>query len=99
MINERTSLFLMANLGAEVSRLLAAREQSDYGLARASLARAERILDEVLALPDMKSREEELQILHDSLKKLVDERSRSPVTPSYLKSYFTPFALRFMATR
>lgn len=101
MTNERTSLFLMANLGAETTRLLSAREQDDHDSARTSLARAEHILDELSALHDMKSREKELEILRDSLKKLADTQNNSliTVTPLYLKSYFTPFALRFMATR
>lgn len=99
MTNERTSLFLMANLGAETTRLISAREQNNNDNARVCLARAEHILDELSALPDMKSREEELRLLRDSLKKIVDEQSGPTVTPLYLKSYFTPFALRLMATR
>lgn len=99
MTNERTSLFLMANLGAETGRLISAREQNNYTNAHASLIRAEHILNELSALSDMKSRGEELHILRDSLKKIADEQSTILITPSYLKSYFTPFALRLMATR
>lgn len=99
MTNERTSLFLMANLGAETTRLISAREQNNHDNARASLTRAEHILDELSALPDMQSREEELAILRESLKKLANEQSGSSITPQYIKSYFTPFALRLMATR
>ena len=35
----RTSLFLMANLGAEASRLIAAKERLDADAAKAALAR------------------------------------------------------------
>lgn len=99
MTNERTSLFLMANLGAETTRLVSARERKDRDEMHASLARAEHILDEVLALPDMKSRQEELAILRDSLKNLALEKEIISISPLHLKSYFTPFALRLMATR
>ncbi|MHB8651714.1 MAG: hypothetical protein ACYC8S_01095 [Minisyncoccota bacterium] len=44
MNSERTSLFLMANLGAEVSRIIAAQERHDTGTACMALARAENIL-------------------------------------------------------
>ena len=99
MTNERTSLFLMANLGAEVARLIAARERNNRDEILASLARAEHILDEVTALHDMESREEELSILRDSLKSLAHKQERLSVTPLYLKSYFMPFALRLMTMR
>lgn len=92
MTNERTSLFLMANLGAEVSRLLAARERNDETSAKASLDRAESILNELTTLPDMHGRSEELVILRKTL-------TGKTVTPLYLKSYFIPFALRVMAIR
>lgn len=99
MINERTSLFLMANLGSETTRLISAREQNDYDNALASLTRAEKILDELTALPDMKNREEELQILRNSLKKLASLQTNHSITPHHLKSYFIPFAIRLIATR
>lgn len=99
MTNERTSLFLMANLGAETARLVAARERKDREETGSSLARAEHILDEVLALPEMKSRQEELAILRDSLKNLALEQESASISPLHLKSYFTPFALRLMTTR
>lgn len=92
MTNERTSLFLMANLGAEVSRLLSAREAKDEERTTTALARAGAILGELRELPDMKDRAEELAILEKTL-------TEQTVTPRYLKSYFTPFALRLMNTR
>lgn len=92
MTNERTSLFLMANLGAEASRLFSAREVEDNDRITTSLTRAQSILDELSQLPDMKDRAEELLILRRALTEQI-------VTPRYLKSYFTPFALRLMTMR
>ena len=60
MNTARTSLFLMANLGAEVSRIISAQEQKDADTASTALARAENILDEITRLPDMQPRAQEL---------------------------------------
>lgn len=96
MNTERTSLFLMANLGAEVSRIIGAQERGDKDEARSALLRAEKILKEVMQLPDMKPRAQELQTLTEVLRSLPASDFHA-VFSTHLKSYFTPFALRLMA--
>ncbi|MEK7555810.1 MAG: hypothetical protein AAB523_00810 [Patescibacteria group bacterium] len=99
MNNKRTSLFLMANLGAEVSRIISAQEQKDADTASTALARAENILDEITRLPDMQPRAQELKTLSEVLRSLAAPISSHAISPAHLKSYFTPFAMRLMAGR
>lgn len=99
MIPERTSLFLMANLGAEVSRIIAARDRDDAPAVQTALARAEGILREAMNLPDMRSREQELGALGVAIHSLAQGDAPHAVSPAHLKAYFTPFALRLMARR
>jgi len=99
MNTARTSLFLMANLGAEVSRIISAQERGDKDSARVALFRAENILNEVMHLPDMKPRVQELEALTEALRSLIAPVSSHTISPAHLKSYFTPFAVRLMAGR
>jgi hypothetical protein len=96
MNTTHTALFLMANLGAEVSRIISAQERGDKDSASAALLRAENILNEVGHLPDMKPRAEELKILGEVLRSLTASNPTCTVSPTHLKSYFTPFAVRLM---
>lgn len=97
MNTARTSLFLMANLGAEVSRIISAQERGDGDSAGSALLRAENILNEIAHLPDMQSRTQELDALSKAIRSIAT--NASGVSPISLKSYFTPFALRLMASR
>ncbi len=93
-------MFLMANLGAEASRIIAAQERRDADAAKAALARAENILSEIAALPDMQPRAQELDALGGALRSLAANDSNSRViSPAHLQSYFAPFALRLMADK
>lgn len=99
MNTARTSLFLMANLGAEVSRIISAQERGDKDSAGSALLRAENILNEIAHLPDMKPRAQELETLAEALHSLVTPISSHTISSAHLKSYFTPFAVRLMASR
>jgi len=99
MNTARTSLFLMANLGAEVSRIIEAHERGNEDSAtRAALLRAENILSKIAYLPDMKTRAQELDALACALRSFAAGDSHA-VSAAHLKSSFMPFALRLMTTR
>ena len=92
----------MANLGAEVSRIISAQEQHNADAASTALARAENILDEIGHLPDMKPRAQELESLAHALHSVAVNNTSDTghhVSPTSLKSYFTPFAVRLMADK
>jgi len=93
---ERTSLFLMANLGAEASRIISAQENGDMGASREAFERAEKILKQIGNLPEMKQRLKELGALTLALH-AYSENNPSRVPAIHLKSYFAPFAERLLA--
>lgn len=94
---ERTSLFLMANLGAEVSRVISAKERGDDALMQGALQRSESMLQEIEKMPDMQERSAELQMLSQAIQSIVNPASELHIASRNIKSYFTPFALRMMS--
>jgi len=97
MNTQRTSLFLMANLGAEVSRIFSFKEKNEPERAKESLTRALGILQKVCALPEMKSRSDEMRILEEVLQDTAKTIPHFHVSKSNLISYFRPFALRLIS--
>ncbi len=97
--NQRTSLFLMANLGAEVSRLLSFKEKGDYIRTKETLDRANHILAEVRKLPDMKKRLEEIDLLSAVIADILKTEPIFHVSSRHIQSYFSPFALRLLAKK
>ncbi|MBI4225360.1 MAG: hypothetical protein HY617_03440 [Candidatus Sungbacteria bacterium] len=97
MNTERTPLFLMANLGAEVSRILSFKERHEDVLAQEALARAQKILTEIKALPDMKTRLQEINVLAKVIESIMEPKPALSISPEHIKSYFIPFSLRLMA--
>ncbi len=96
-ISKRTSLFLMANLGAEVSRILSAKKNNDFILVKSALERASTILTQLYAVDDMQKRKEEIIILDEVIRDTAQEHSILHVSPAHLQSYFIPFATRLMS--
>ena len=92
MKTERTSLFLMANLGSEVSRMFSSRESGDVSFAHESLKRADRILAGIKQLSDMQTRKREIDLLAEALREPAVSREE-------LQSYFDPFVARLFASR
>lgn len=95
---ERTSLFLMANLGAEVSRVISAKERGDNALMQGALERADLMLDEIKKSPDMQPRVSEIEMLSQAIHSLVHPVSELNIASRNIKSYFMPFAMRMMHT-
>ena len=94
---KRTSLFLMANLGAEVSRIISAKERGDDMMVQGALERAERILDEIKGLPDIQPRIAEIEMLSMAIHSITNSTSELHVAHQNIKSYFMPFAMRMMS--
>ena len=96
MNTTRTSLFLMANLGAEVSRLISSKKKGDIILARAAQERAQRIIEDVKMSSDMRERHGEIDMLADVLSDFGKEQRQYSVNAEELENYFRPFALRLL---
>ena len=96
MIPQRTSAFLMANLGSEVSRMISAREKGQWEFVEKSYGRALKILNHINEFSEMKPRHAEIEILAEVLKEFSDKESHPAVRRADLESYFMPFATRVM---
>ena len=96
-MTERTSTFLMANLGSEVSRYLSYIEKKDSVQAQKCRERAEKIIAELKAQPDMSKRTAELVVLEKVLDDFSSDTRVYEVSPTTLRNYFLPFALRVMS--
>lgn len=99
MTAERTSSFLMANLGAEVSRFLADRARGDDETSSASLARARGIIDKLFSHPEMIGRTGELTTLRAVLDDIMSGSRQFLVSTADLEEYFMPFAMRELKNR
>ena len=95
MKTERTSVFLMANLGSEVSRIFSAKEKNNPNLLVSAITRARAILSELKTLPDIKNNKE-IDILADVIDDLGQVTPKYQIIPEHLKSYFYPFAMKVM---
>ena len=87
----------MANLGAEVSRIILLTEKHEDALAKEALSRASKILTEIKALPDMKTRLQEIDALSKVIENILESKPVFHVPTQHIKSYFLPFSLRLMA--
>ena len=97
MNTQRTSLFLMANLGSEVSRIISLTEKHEDVLAKEALSRANKIITEIKALPDMKTRLHEIDALSKVIENIVESKPALHIPAKHIKSYFLPFASRLLA--
>lgn len=91
MNTERTSQFLMANVGAEVSRMISARKSRDADLLKGALERALAIIVQIKAKPDMKAREYEIDTLEYVLRDAAMPHPQFTISDKNLQSYFIPF--------
>jgi hypothetical protein len=93
----RNSQFLMANLGAEVSRLISAKESGEKEMVKGALERSYHILDQILMLKDMEPRIEELLLLRSVIEDTANDKPTLAIEPEHLERYFIPFTARFVS--
>lgn len=86
----------MANLGAEVSRLFSAKENGNERQIRECLERAQKILKEIMTIPDMKTRIVEMNALSSIINDITSNNPKLQISRKNISAYFTPFALRIM---
>jgi len=91
----RTSLFYMANLGSEVSRVLLEYHKEDYEKMRNSIICAKNIITKIEEFPEMKGRTGELEILKLIIEDL--NQKKFELDKDQFLNYFSPFATRLMS--
>lgn len=97
MNTNRTPLFLMANLGSEMSQIFSYMEKGELKMAQSARSRANIIITELLAHSDMKGRTGEVEILSEIIEDVFASNRRYKVKKSEIEEYFMPFALRLMS--
>ncbi len=96
MIPERTPIFLLANLGAEVKRLTDALHTGDRELVSGALTRSSNIFNSLNKMPLRPAERKEIGILREVIEDLSETRRRFSVTPESLESYFYPFVRKVL---
>lgn len=96
MKTTRTPLFLMANLGSEVSQVFLNMEKRETKMAQSSLSRSNRIISELLSCPELQGRTKEVEIVKDIIESTFLGNGRYEVKRDDIENYFQPFALRLM---
>ena len=91
---KRDSLFLMANLGSEVTKIISSKKRNDLVLLNEYLIQANKILKELMTLPDMKEREIEIKTLAEVITDISKAKSSLDISSVNIISYFTPFVMR-----
>lgn len=94
MKTERTSQFLMANIGSEVSRIISAKNNNDFALVKDALERVMTIITQLKSKPEMKERIYEINTLELVIRDNAQLKPTLEVSDKNLQSYFIPFAMR-----
>lgn len=87
----------MANLGSEVEGLFLAVSEKNKERFIQIHTRAQKILDEILSLPDMQVRKREIELLRDEISNVTSSHPIREVDRKSLESYFLPFATRVLS--
>lgn len=93
---ERTPLFYMANLGAEVHRYFGFLDKKQVREAQSSKERAFDILRKILDFDSMQSRREEIETLIPVIENPSYLEGTLRETQRQLEDYFMPFSIRAM---
>ncbi|MBI2047586.1 MAG: hypothetical protein HYT27_00445 [Parcubacteria group bacterium] len=91
---KRTSTFLMANLGSEMSQLFSYTESGEWDMAQRAAERAEKIIAQLFEHRDLKGRTGEIEILREIIHDIISHERRFIVKKSEIEDYFLPLALR-----
>ena len=87
----------MANLGSEVTGIfLASHEKKGWQVAQLQ-TRAKKILDEIISLPDMATRKNEMALLEQVIRDIASPDPLYQVDKESLEEYFSPFAIRVLS--
>ena len=98
MKTERTSFFLMANLGSEVAKMFSAKERGSLDSFHRAMIQAKLILSELKNIPDIKNNTE-IDILADVINDLGEKTQKYEISSKQLQSYFYPFVIKLMQTQ
>lgn len=91
---ERSTLFLMANLGSEMLRMFGHKQTGQRDLMGKSADRALAIISSLTEHTDLGSGAQEIQILKDIINDMLSPAPTLSIQKRDLDIYFNPFASR-----
>lgn len=92
----RTPVFLMANLGSEISLLFSCKEKGEKEMANGAAQRAEKIMSELLHHPELNGGKREVEILQEIITDSLSPTPQLQIKRKEMENYFLPFALRVL---
>lgn len=91
-------LFLIVDLGRELSEFFALKEAGEFENARLAAARAERVIDFLVVHVDVSSGGRwEMERWREIIRDALSGTPQFSISISSVESYFHPFALRLMS--
>ncbi len=97
MTTQRTTPFLIANLGSELIRFFALQKRKDIENAKLSAIRAFHIIDRIMNQKDIGNGKQEISILKRIIEDSLSNSHMYNISDSDLNSYFMPFASRVLS--
>ncbi len=94
-MSQRTSLFLFANLGSEISKIFSAKKTHNTSMFERAMTNAESIISELKTIPDTKDNQE-VDILKDIVQDFKEIKPKYNIPREDFEAYFYPFALKIM---
>lgn len=92
----QTSLFLMANLGSEVTRIFSYQDRRDSNMFNLAMEKTKSIFAELKNIPETKDNGE-IDILRDIINDISQNSKKYDVPLEQLQSYFYPFAMKVIS--
>ena len=99
MTTERSTVFLMANLGSEIERLYMAHDSGDRGKITGSYERAVAIITELENRDDIGNGKGEVELVKGVVDDIASANPQLSVRAEDMRSYFLPFAMRALSGR
>ncbi|HCB35026.1 MAG: hypothetical protein A2W52_02355 [Candidatus Taylorbacteria bacterium RIFCSPHIGHO2_02_49_25] len=92
----RTTAFLMANLGSDISQLFSHIENGEARMVTSAAQRAGKIIAELLAHEELEGRTKEIEILRDIIDDALSGKRLFDVNKNDMEDYFMPFSIRVL---
>ncbi len=93
--NTRTPAFLMANLGAEVSRIFSYKEKGDVINIQKASSRAREIVSQIFQFDEMKARRNEIEKIADVIDSVLSNNGLE-ISKKDIENYFNSLAIRLI---
>lgn len=96
-MNSRSTLFLIANLGSEITKIFSAKKTKNHSMLETALKNAESIISELKNISETRDNKE-VDILGDIVQDFKEVKPKYDIPREDFEAYFYPFALKLLST-